>query len=618
VVSRKHFVASFAALLIIAGASVQLAGAATHARDRQASVRASARSVADPCADYPPVQLYSSEDPSYQYPTYVSTDGRNTFHPAAAVAPFPGWANPPIPPSTWVSPTADSSSGQTPFDYYYRVSVFKLPVPNSSRTFSVAGKVLADNQTDVEYNGHVIPSSVQPGGSPSSNFRNPWPFSVSGVNGLPGTGEFNIDFKVTDTGGPATGLDYSMTVTCQSTLGTLCVLKYEDKNGNGVQDAGEAALPGWVFTVNTSPATTLTSGAQPVCVSVPAGTYTVTETAQSGWVATAPPSGTQSVTVTAGQTVQLKFGNRIVPGELCVVKYWDRNGDGTQQLPLEGDLTGWTINVTAGPSAPFSLTTATKPSCMSVNPGTYTLTEVQQAGWVATAPATGTQTATVTTAVTTVVKFGNKKKGRRCVKLVGTFLAGKVDNFSLANGLEPATKPSTFGTLSYFDQTRANLGFWQEFRLNQLNTKLRKFVFCRARLEIRVKPLLPAPPGTRSGNDAITLSTGGASGPLRRSWSQYFGEGPPMNPWAHFGATQALLSPPTSIWEKPHPAVPFGWTWDDLNLGLPPGAGGTDSPLSGPQLGTSLFTKFKFNPHVLDVYVEDDTSVDYIKLTVWR
>ena len=308
-------------------------------------------------------------------------------------------------------------------------------------------------------------------------------------------------------------------------------------------------------------------------------------------------------------------------GQICVLKYEDKNGNGTQQFPLEGNLAHWTINVTAGPSAPFPLTTATKPSCRSVNPGTYTLTEVQKAGWIATVPATGTQTATVTTGVTTIVKFGNKKKGRPCRIKVGSFLAGKKDNFSPSNDLEPATNPlfPTVPAQSYFDQTAWDTHFWQEFRLNQLNPTLRRWVFCRATLEIRVKPLLGAPPGGRSGNDAIELSTGTGGG--TKLWGQYFSEGAPGpgNPFAHFGtATRALLSRPLSIWEKPHPPITFTWTWDDLNLGLPAGASGTDLPLAGPQLGTSLFTKFKSNPHVLDVYVEDDTSVDYIKLTVWR
>jgi hypothetical protein len=65
--------------------------------------------------------------------------------------------------------------------------------------------------------------------------------------------------------------------------GRICVLKFEDKNGNGVQDPGEGALANWVFTVSTSPASTLTTtGGEPVCMIVPAGTYTVTETPQTG------------------------------------------------------------------------------------------------------------------------------------------------------------------------------------------------------------------------------------------------------------------------------------------------------------------------------------------------
>jgi hypothetical protein len=95
----------------------------------------------------------------------------------------------------------------------------------------------------------------------------------------------------------------------------ICVKKYRDTNGNGVQDNGELALPGWTFQVKDSSSAvvaTLVTGAQgTACTSVLApATYTISEVLQSGWMPTLPLSGTQTVTVSAGQALNLSFGNR--------------------------------------------------------------------------------------------------------------------------------------------------------------------------------------------------------------------------------------------------------------------------------------------------------------------
>jgi hypothetical protein len=95
----------------------------------------------------------------------------------------------------------------------------------------------------------------------------------------------------------------------------ICVKKFRDINGNGVQDSGDPVLPGWTFQVKDSSSTviaTITTGPQgTACASVPApATYTISEVLQSGWSPTLPPSGTQTVTVSAGQAVSLSFGNK--------------------------------------------------------------------------------------------------------------------------------------------------------------------------------------------------------------------------------------------------------------------------------------------------------------------
>jgi len=91
----------------------------------------------------------------------------------------------------------------------------------------------------------------------------------------------------------------------------VCVRKFHDQNGNGVQEATEPYLAGWAFTVATpATATTVVSSlVEPACTTVPApGTVTVTEVLQPGWVNTTPLS--QTVSVSPGTTTTLFFGNR--------------------------------------------------------------------------------------------------------------------------------------------------------------------------------------------------------------------------------------------------------------------------------------------------------------------
>lgn len=94
----------------------------------------------------------------------------------------------------------------------------------------------------------------------------------------------------------------------------ICVFKFEDLDGDGVQGPNEPLLGGWQFTVSpaplppaTSPVTTGPQGGICFGVSAP-GTYTITEQTQSGWTPTTPTS--QTVTVTPGQLVNVYFGNR--------------------------------------------------------------------------------------------------------------------------------------------------------------------------------------------------------------------------------------------------------------------------------------------------------------------
>ena len=128
--------------------------------------------------------------------------------------------------------------------------------------------------------------------------------------------------------GPAGGYVFGETedylVDVKSGRTEICVLKFEDKNGNGQQDPGELGLPNWTINVTDAGgnviATNTTGPGGTFCFSVPApAPYTISEVLQSGWTQTYPGTpGTHSITTSPGQLVNLKFGNKRKKTACCI------------------------------------------------------------------------------------------------------------------------------------------------------------------------------------------------------------------------------------------------------------------------------------------------------------
>jgi hypothetical protein len=96
------------------------------------------------------------------------------------------------------------------------------------------------------------------------------------------------------------------------------VIKYNDQNGDKVENNGEVRLAGWQFKVtgpNGFSATVVTdANGESIIDNLPVGEYTVTEVAQEGWVGTTVSTLTHEVTLDP-QTQDFVFGNRkLVPG----------------------------------------------------------------------------------------------------------------------------------------------------------------------------------------------------------------------------------------------------------------------------------------------------------------
>ncbi len=276
------------------------------------------------------------------------------------------------------------------------------------------------------------------------------------------------------------------------------------------------------------------------------------------------------------------------PGRICGAKFLDHDGDRVWDATEPG-LPNWTIQVkdAAGNVVGSATTGAKGRFCLEVQPGTYAVSEVVKPGWVQTSPPPvppGTATVTVAAGQMVNVLFGNRPEKKPCC-LTFTLQGGKDDSFSTVDGAaaEPANPvpnapPAWSG--SHFDQAQYNRAFAHRFILPE-GSCLRA-----AKLEVRAKPL-----GAETENDRIYLYSP-FGGPAQ--WVANFGTGS-----GNAGGADLLPNPWT--------AAGYGsgqtFTLDLAALPLP--GGGSMSLLAA--LDQS---------RVLDLAVQDDSGVDFARLTV--
>jgi hypothetical protein len=168
-----------------------------------------------------------------------------------------------------------------------------------------------------------------------------------------------------------------------------------DIKGNGTL-TGDPGLDNWEVDLYNSAGTRVASqmthfGGNYDFEGLAPGSYTIKEILQSGWTQTVPASpGSIAATVTAGHVASgLNFGdfqNITIAG----LVYNDLSGDGAQE-PGEPGLSGWTVQLvnSAGTVVASKVTgTGGTYSFANVGPGTYTVREVLQSGWVQTSTPT--------------------------------------------------------------------------------------------------------------------------------------------------------------------------------------------------------------------------------------
>lgn len=278
------------------------------------------------------------------------------------------------------------------------------------------------------------------------------------------------------------------------------------------------------------------------------------------------------------------------PAAVCGIKFHDINGNGVQD-PGENGLPNWTIQIKDGAGNLIATVTTDNNGeyCIKgLKPGTYTISEVPKPGWYQTAPsAPGTYIVTLGSGmVVNGFAFGNRSKQDDTCCLTFRFPFGKSDNFVTTDGLEAATPSPGLvqflnnPTLVNFDYPNVDHMFATTMTLPQGNC------VSAATLRIHVRPN----GSSLNSNDAMALrfvGTGGVPVPGTPAWGAYFGSGNP--------GTMLLPNP----WDTTN--YPLG-QWISLNLASLPGGGNFI-----PALNSLRF---------LDLWVQDDTSVDAIVLSV--
>ncbi|NLX47252.1 MAG: hypothetical protein GXY70_03675, partial [Euryarchaeota archaeon] len=178
-------------------------------------------------------------------------------------------------------------------------------------------------------------------------------------------------------------------------LGTICVLKYEDENGNGIRDEGEDTLVDGV-TIVLRDATgaivgtgvTGDDGPGMVCFTgLRIGTYHAEE---SDWPEGWYPSGqtTKEVRLESSGGRNCTFFLNIMFGKICVYKYEDLNGNGVLD-DGEPPVANVTITFTQGDAiVGCGVTDENGTICFNgLVLGEYTVIETVPEGWYATTPA---------------------------------------------------------------------------------------------------------------------------------------------------------------------------------------------------------------------------------------
>ncbi len=195
-----------------------------------------------------------------------------------------------------------------------------------------------------------------------------------------------------------TGIDFGT-----QELGQIHGTSWHDLDRDGVRDANEPGLSGWIIYLDDNDngvldggelsLTTNASGDYTIPDLIPNATYTVATVLQTDWQQTHPIAGAYSIALVPGQIVTgIDFSSVELPGEIRGSMWHDFNADGIRDAGEPG-LEGWTIfldtNADGALDAGEQSTTTDANGIYSftgLDVGDYYVDEVSQPGWPQTLP----------------------------------------------------------------------------------------------------------------------------------------------------------------------------------------------------------------------------------------
>lgn len=175
------------------------------------------------------------------------------------------------------------------------------------------------------------------------------------------------------------------TVTCTFTntkLGSISGFKFNDLNGDGNWDAGEPGASGWLISLldeenNVVDAVSTDANGFYSFDALLPGIYSLIEDLLAGWTQTGAPSG---VVLSAGEESEDNNFFNFEQGVISGYKYHDLNRNGARDQN-EPTLPGWEINLTGAASDSVLTNQAGYYEFTNLGPGTYHVSETNQAGW---------------------------------------------------------------------------------------------------------------------------------------------------------------------------------------------------------------------------------------------
>jgi protocatechuate 3,4-dioxygenase beta subunit len=215
---------------------------------------------------------------------------------------------------------------------------------------------------------------------------------------------------VTVPGGGATTANFG-----DQAKGTVAGSVFNDLNGTGVQDPGEAGIGSvTVSLINPTTgaviATTTTAGdGSYLFPGITPGSYTVRETDPNGYVSTT--ANLIPITVPPGGAANAQFGDQQV-GTITGIVFNDANGSGVQNAGEQGlgGITVELINATTGAVIRTTTTAADGTYVFSsVPPGSYIVRETDRSGYVSTT--SNTAPVTLPSGGSASANFGDQQLG---------------------------------------------------------------------------------------------------------------------------------------------------------------------------------------------------------------